>query len=209
MIRIKNNVMVSIWLSGAWLVVQMIVLVVMNARKSSYFSFGPSKQLVMPFTTDMLIDTWGKWCWLVLFSVVSTVVSVYNSAMLRPWIDSVALNPEVKLPHDKPRTLVLVNVSSAIQMATGAITFVYTSTQADMALFSSLSAVVVYYICSHEIVYDPDRDRLDSNDNSENIFQLDTLLATGPPQGEDSSSQDGLLLTAEQLKRVIDTSDFT
>jgi hypothetical protein len=86
---------------------------------------------------------------------------------------------------------------------------VYTSTQADMALFSSLSAVVIYYICSHEIVYDPDRDRLDSNDNSENIFQLDTLLATGPPQGEDSSSQDGLLLTAEQLKRVIDTSDFT
>ncbi len=201
--KIKGNVTTAIGLSALWLVLQLVVLVVVNVRKSAYFAFGPSRQLLMPFTTDMQIDTWAKWVFLVLFSTLSTVVSMYNSAMLRPWIDSVALNPEVRLPHDKNETLLLVNLSSAIQMVTGAITFVYTSTQVDIAFFSGLGAVVVYYICSYTIIHDTERDRLDSNDNAENIFQLDELpdqtLFSAP-----AGAENNVLLSETQLKVVID-----
>lgn len=210
--KIKSNVTTAIWLSAAWLAMQLVVLVITSVRKSSYFSFGPSELLLMPFTTDTQVDTWAKWLFLVLFSTLSTIVSTYNSAMLRPWIDSVALNPEVKLPHDKGHTMMLVNVSSAIQMVTGAITFVYTSTQVDIAFFSGLGAVAVYYICSYAIVHDEDRDRLDSNDNTENIFQLDELpdqTLFSPTDATDAPAGASVLLNDEQLKRVIDTSEFT
>ncbi len=201
--KIKSGVTTAIALSGSWLFGQILILIILNVQRSSYFAFGPSPLLNMPFTSDLAIDTWTKWSFLVFLSMVSSVVSVYNSAMLQPWIESVALNPEIKLPHDKFQTLIMVNLSWSIQMGTSAITFVYTSTQVDIAIFSAISAMLVYYVCSWQIINDTDRDRLDSNDNTENIFQLDDL-----PSAEADDEEDGLLLSPKQLRDVIETHTF-
>lgn len=170
--RIKKNVVTALVVSGVWLLMQIVVLIVVNAKKSSFFSVGPSARLLLPFTEDTIIDTWGEWAWLVIFSVISTAVMVYNSAMFTPWVESVAMNPEIKLPHDKRETLIMVNVAWFIQMITGAVTVIYTSTQADVAFMAALAGIITYWRCSVIIVYDPARDRLDDNDRDKSIFEL-------------------------------------
>jgi hypothetical protein len=204
--KIKKSVISAIFLSVIWLIAEVVMLAMVNVKKSQFFSFGPSERLIMPFTDTTVIDTWFKWWSLVMFSIISTCVSVYNSVNFSPWAESVALNPEVKLPHDKKLTFAMVNISWIIQMTTNALTFVYTTTQVDVAFISGVSGAIAYAMCSYEIINDAERDKLEEVYNNDSIFKMDllpdhTLFRSTDEQDDEKNNP---TLTGDQIKEMFD-----
>jgi hypothetical protein len=167
--EIKKNITIAIKVSAAWITVQFLSFMLLGAKRSDFFSFGPSKRLLVPFTQDVVVDNWAAWCYLVLFSVTSTCVLTYNSVMLSPWIESVALNPEVPLPHDKNKTYMLVLLSFLMQTINAVITVASNSTQFDVAVISTMVGLVVYTLCSRAIIFDETRNSLNNESNMQLI----------------------------------------
>ena len=91
-------------------------------------------------------------------------------------------------------------------MTTTALTFVYTTTQVDIAFISGVSGAVAYAMCSYEIINDAERDKLEEVYNNDSIFQMNllpdhTLFRSADEQDDEKNNP---TLTGDQIKEMFD-----
>jgi hypothetical protein len=154
---IPVNVKRALGCAGAWLCIEFMSWAYLGLWRSPYYSWGPSSNLVLPFL-DIKIDTWSKWSLLMFHTSISVSVAVYSADLFYPWMSSVALNPGVKLRHDKKHVWMLVNLFWIIASVHALLFFMLVYSQIDVALVSAASAAVTGLFSSYFVIYDKKRD---------------------------------------------------
>jgi hypothetical protein len=156
-IAIPTNVKRAVFCSVSWLVIQVMAWIYLGMYNSEYYSWGPSDDLILPFT-NTVVDTWPRWTLLIINIVMSVSVNVYSADLFYPWMSSVALNPGVKLNHDKKHTWLVVNIFWATTAVQALFFFMLAYSQIDIAFVSAISAIITGMYSSRVCIYDPARD---------------------------------------------------
>jgi hypothetical protein len=156
-LEIPTNVKRAVFCSVSWLVIQIMTWFYLGMYKSDYYSWGPSDDLILPFT-NTVVNTWPKWTLLIINIAVSVSVNVYSANLFYPWMSSVALNPGVKLNHDKKTTWLVVNLFWTTTAVQALFFFMLTYSQIDIAFVSAVSAIVTGMFSSSFCIYDKTRE---------------------------------------------------
>lgn len=62
---------------------------------TSYFSFGPSENLVI-YGLNIVVDTWSKYFYVMVYNFIDPLISVYASDNVWPWVSASIYNPDMK-----------------------------------------------------------------------------------------------------------------
>ena len=143
-------------LATAWLGVVILTWIGLGMYESPYYEFGPSENLVLAFV-EIKIDTWGKYSGLVVYIICSCFMKVLSGDWVYPWINSVAMNPEVKLVQPLPVVYFLTNYIWILNSAYNVFFFALIYSQVDLALFTILGSAVGGLISSYYVIFKEDR----------------------------------------------------
>jgi hypothetical protein len=152
--EIPSNVMYALYASAAWMIVELALWLWLEVWRSTYYSCGPSVTFTLPFT-DIVIDTWEKWGALMIHTSASSFIGAYCADMFYPWMGSVALNPSVSMPHDRPKTWLVVNCFWLVHTLNGLMFFLLVYSQIDVALVAAASVIAAGLFSSHRAIFDP------------------------------------------------------
>jgi len=175
MIPIPKNVKIALALHLGWTFVELITWSLLNVKDSDYYSWGPSDRFSLPFT-GTIIDTWPKWGGLMIHTTFSVGINVFCADMFYPWMSSAALNPAVKLKHDKFHTWVAVNAFWTLTGVNSLLFFMLSFSQIDVAVNSTLTAFIVGAYSSRRAIYDKQREADSSEDNQDLELNNQSLL---------------------------------
>lgn len=115
---------------------------VLDFFDTPYFSFGPSSNLYI-LGLGVVIDTWLKYCLLILYAIVNPFISVYTGDTIYPWINSVVMNPDIKtIDIPKPVAWLVTNYMWTINALSYLFSIGLSMTQFDLFLATNVSAVI-------------------------------------------------------------------
>lgn len=111
---------------------------------NEYARFGPNSELKFLFTS---IDTWTKWGFLFVFTVINKFIQIYVSDILYPWIVNNVQNKKISIySYNKFTVIMLVDIYF-ITVTIGSFIGVYlVLTQLDFllaVLFSQVAATTL------------------------------------------------------------------
>lgn len=106
------SIYVAIRLLGIWCGGVLLVLPFIIDKSNPYFRIGINDDLVI---LSVVINTWGKYCGLVLYSVVNSAIRSMNNNVVSPWLIN-------NIQHEFTKTEPNIRIS---HMATFAHTFYY------------------------------------------------------------------------------------
>jgi len=153
---IKKTVVISVIFSYIWFTFEMILWLSLGVYHSSYYSYGPSKDLILPFT-NIVIDTWIKWIALIIHTFASNIIETIIGDMVYPWITSVVLNPEVPLYHNNRNTIIIVNLFFTVKSLSTLLFFMISFAQFDIAFTAVLSQLLAGLYSTTKVVNMPSR----------------------------------------------------
>lgn len=119
---------------------------------SQFFNYGPSKDLIVPFT-HLVIDTWSEYICLSLVMIYNDIVIVVCADLVSPWIFSHVMNGvQRKLGTPKIETYILIQLYF-IMTAFMNIAFIgVSSSQIDFFIIGNIGPIIAgfyslwYYI---------------------------------------------------------------
>ena len=94
--------------------------------------------------------------------MITVSVAVFSADLFYPWMSSVALNPGVKLVHDKKTTWLVVNFFWTVNALQALLFFMVVYSQVDIAILSGISAIVTGLYSSRCCIYDPKREKIEN-----------------------------------------------
>jgi hypothetical protein len=135
-------------LGSALLTVLTLILTAVFASDSGWFSFGPSKNLVI---AGVVIDNYTKYSILALIIVFNSVVDMIISEFAQPILGFNIYNPDKKVITDftsKRELQVLASLYWAFNNLRGIFTILISITQVDLALIKwlTLELTAIYTI---------------------------------------------------------------
>ena len=114
---------------------------VLDFFDTPYFSFGPSSDLYI-LGLGVVIDTWLKYCLLMLYAIINPFISVYTGDTIYPWINSVVMNPDIKtIDMPKPVAWLVTNYMWTINALSYLFSIGLSMTQFDLFLATNVSAI--------------------------------------------------------------------
>lgn len=151
-----SRIFYGMLLALCWKGVVLLLWTMLRMYKSSYYRFGPSDDLVLPFV-DVQIDTVGKYALVMLYIIVQNVVVVISGDLVYPWINAVAMNPSVPAPRDRAAAYMVVNFFWTLNSFNEILFFFLSVVQVDFALAASLTNVACGFLTSYWLIFDPKR----------------------------------------------------
>jgi hypothetical protein len=135
-------------MGSALLTVLTLILTAVFATDSGWFSFGPSKNLVI---AGVVIDNYTKYSILALIIVFNSVVDMIISEFAQPILGFNIYNPDKKVITDftsKRELQVLASLYWAFNNLRGIFTILISITQVDLALIKwlTLELTAIYTI---------------------------------------------------------------
>lgn len=89
----------AIVLIGVWMFVVFISMIGVGFVNSEFFHFGPSPNVRFFSNT---IDTWGKWCAVVVYTVINQLIQTYGLETITPWMINNIQNVHITVLKDSP-----------------------------------------------------------------------------------------------------------
>lgn len=154
--EIPKSVILGVVLGTIWLCMVIVLWISLEMYKSSYYKFGPSDTMFLAFT-NVAIDTWAKYTWLVIYIIFSCFMTVISGDWVYPWINAVVMNPDAILRTSKSSAYIIVNYFWIINSLYNIFFFALTYTQVDLALFTIFSSMIGGLLSSRFMIYNKNR----------------------------------------------------
>ena len=82
---------------------------VFDYYSAPFFSVGPSPNLYI-VGINYVVDTWPKYCWIIIYTFVQAFVITVCGDSIYPWINAVVLNPQAGyITMSKPVAFMITN----------------------------------------------------------------------------------------------------
>ena len=147
----NKQVALAIGVQSAWVCCVVAYFSWLDVFESSFYRFGPSEELKIPFI-NIAIDTWGKWFGLLVYMIGDSAVRVYTNNIVDPWVTTVALAPRGKLDMTQMRTLLLVNFYWTMPMVKALFAIAIGLTQIDLLAAEIVTIFITNFITSGYVV---------------------------------------------------------
>lgn len=119
---------------------------------SSFFNYGPSIDLIIPFT-HIIVDTWTKYILLCMIIIYNDIVNVVCADLVSPWIFSHVMNGvQQHLGTPKAQTYILIQIYFILTAFTNFAFIGVSSSQIDFFIIGQIGPVMAgfysvwYYI---------------------------------------------------------------
>ena len=95
----------------AWTIISSVVFVIIMINDGSNFlSCGPNKHNVL---FGVVLDTWGKWWAVALYTFFSTCIAAFSGDAIWPFLTNVIMDPKTKyIPYSKATCLTIIQVQT-------------------------------------------------------------------------------------------------
>lgn len=135
----------TVWIAASALVFGLVL----DFYSSPYFNVGPSANLYI-LGSGICVDTWPKYCILLVYLMVNPFIAVYAGDTLYPWINAVVMNPDIKtIDISKPVAWIITNYMWGITSISYIFSIGLGMTQIDFYLASTFAVALSGFITSY------------------------------------------------------------
>ena len=125
----------------AWGCVVIITFGVLGILHSTFVNFGPSSNVKF---LDFKIDTWNKWCFVALFSIVDSAMWELAHEAIHPWEMNSILDPKsTTLPYSKTTCLLILESYYLHGVVIGPFLFWMSLTQIDFVMIKGITTILM------------------------------------------------------------------
>jgi len=136
----------------AWGCVVMMMFGYTGVLHSRFMRFGPSAHVKF---LDYEIDTWSKWSFVALFSVVDSAMWELAHEAIHPWEINSVLDPKsCALPYSKATCLLVLESYYLHGVIVGPIAFWISLTQIDFVLIKGAATMVMRTYSHYQYIKD-------------------------------------------------------
>lgn len=131
----------TIGLVASWGLITVIGFWCFGAFHIQFMTFGPSNDTKF---MGMVIDTWGKWFALALFSFVNTAINEFLGNALVPWFTNTIQDHKTKfIPYSKMTCLVISQIHTVYCHVMGSLALLMFFCQVDFLLVRLVADLIV------------------------------------------------------------------
>ena len=138
------NPQIAIVVIAIWMTIVCILMSVIGFVDSPFFHFGPSSNVHFFNNT---IDTWKKWGFVVIYTVINQFIQTYGLETITPWMINEVQNKRTRTLHQSPTMIQCIIQIWYIYMWSGRIFGIQIMlTQIDFLLVVLISDLIATFI---------------------------------------------------------------
>ncbi len=143
LINFDNKKGLSVLICG-WMLILCVFLSEIGIFNSDFMTIGPSNHTVFMKTK---IDTWRKWIFMCIFTILSSMVHSYICDCIWPFIsNTICDHKESVLPYSKNDCMFIIQVYYSYHHVFGTVQMFLVITQVDFLVLRMVSELSISYL---------------------------------------------------------------